>query len=290
MATKSPKTGRQVSAALQAARFLFAPQRRGLVLSVVVMFVSLGGLIAAWNRWGAPSTSAAEYAVTPDKIAVTPPPAWIHADVKAEVAESANLNQLDLRHAGLVEQVSRAFASHAWVAQVVRVEKRYPAQVIVELQYRRPAAAVEVTSQGQAGLLFVDAEGVLLPSADFASNQGDEYPRIAVGQSSPAGYGLPWGDEGDRVAGAARIAAAWGERFRAAGLYRIIAAQGPGRQVTYELQTPGQTRVIWGLPPGREAAGEPSAEQKVAALLAHISDKGPLDRPDGERLIDLRTR
>ena len=92
------------------------------------------------------------------------------------------------------------------------------------------------------------------------------------------------------MAGAARIAAAWGDRFRAAGLHRIVVAKSPGGQVAYELRTEGQTRVVWGSPPSREAAGEPPAEQKIAALLAHIADKGPLDRTDGERLIDLRAR
>src|SRR5688572_13375725 len=193
MATKAPKTARQMSAAVQAARFLLQRERRGLVLSAVILLASLCGLVFAWNKWGAPSLAAAEYVVTPESITVTRPPAWIHADVKAEVVQSVNLNRLDLRDRGLVEQVSRAFALHPWVARVERVEKRFPAQVIVELEYRRPVAAVEVNSQGQAGLLFVDAEGVLLPSADFASNQGDDYPRIAVGHSSPAGYGLPWG-------------------------------------------------------------------------------------------------
>ena len=290
MATKTSKAPRQMSAAVRAARFLWQPQRRGLVLALAVVAASLAGLVVAWNKWGAPAMAGGEYVVTPDRITITPPPAWIHADVKGQVVQAANLSRLDLREAGLVERVSRAFELHAWVARIRRVEKRFPAQVIVELDYRRPVAAVEVTSQGQAGLLFVDAEGVLLPSEDFASNQRYDYPRIAVGQSSPAGYGLPWGDEGERVAGAARIAAAWGERFRAAGLYRIAVANTPGGQVAYELRTPGETRVIWGSPPSREAAGEPPAEQKIATLLTHIADKGPLDRTDGERLIDLRAR
>lgn len=290
MATKTSKAPRHVSAAMRAARFFSQPQRRGLVLVVAIVAASLAGLAVAWNKWGAPAMAGGEYIVTPDKITVTPRPAWIHADVKGQVVQAANLSRLDLREAGLVERVSRAFALHAWVARVRRVEKRFPAQVIVELDYRQPVAAVEVTSQGQAGLLFVDAEGVLLPSEDFASNQGYDYPRIAVGQSSPAGYGLPWGDEGDRVAGAARIAAAWGDRFRAAGLHRIVVAKGPGGQAVYELRTEGQTRVVWGSSPSREAAGEPPAEQKIAALLAHIADKGPLDRKDGETLIDLRAR
>ena len=32
----------------------------------------------------------------------------------------------------LVEHLAQAFALHPWVAKVVRVEKRYPAEVVVE--------------------------------------------------------------------------------------------------------------------------------------------------------------
>jgi hypothetical protein len=287
MATKAPKAARQLSSGVQTVRMLLRPQVRGPALTALVVLAAIVGVNMAWHEWGAPATLSAEYVVTPDKIAITPLPAWIHADVKAEVVQAANLNRLDLRDAKLVEEVSRAFALHAWVAKVCRVEKQFPAQVHVELEYRRPVAAVEVTDRGQPGLLFVDAQGVLLPSADFASNQGKDYLRIAVGSGSPAGYGMPWGDEDQRVAGAARIAAAWGDRFQAAGLYRIVAAAASG-QLTYELRTPGETRVVWGAAPGRESAAEPSAEQMIAALLAYIADKGPLDRPTGERLIDLR--
>jgi hypothetical protein len=289
MATKSPKAPRQIPGAVRAVRLLLRPQHRGLVLAAAVVLAAIAGFIVAWNQWGAPSTDSPEYAVTPEKIVVTPQPAWIHADVKAQVVQAANLSRLDLRDRTLVEEVSRAFALHAWVAKVRRVEKRFPAQVLVDLDYRRPVAAVEITSQGKPGLLFVDAEGVLLPSDDFAQNQAKDYLRIAAGNSTPAGvYGAPWGGEGERVAAAARIAAAWGDRFQSAGLYRIVASEGAAGQVTFELRTPGETRVIWGAAPGRETTAEPSAEQKIAALLDYISDKGPLDRADGERLLDVR--
>jgi hypothetical protein len=90
------------------------------------------------------------------------------------------------------------------------------------------------------------------------------------------------------VAGAARIAAAWGDRFHRADLVRIVAAETIGGQREFELRTAGQTRVVWGASPGRESASEPTAEQKISALLDYIADKGPLDRDGGERLIDLR--
>jgi hypothetical protein len=287
MSAKQPKAARSVPRAVQLARILVRPQYRGPLLAACVLLLATIGFAVAWNRWGAPATRGPDYVVTPDRISLTPQPAWIHANVKAEVVRSGSLSRLDLREPKLVEHIAEAFALHAWVAKVVRVEKRYPAQVTVEVEYRRPVAAVEITLGGRPELLFVDAAGILLPSADFAQNQAGDYLRIAGISGGPAGvYGAPWGDE--RVAGAARIAAAIGPRFKDAGLYRILPAQMSGGQITYELRTAGDTRVIWGAVPGRETASEPSAEQKLAALATLISDKGPLDRPGGERLIDLR--
>jgi hypothetical protein len=270
------------------ARILWRPQNRGPVLAAAVIVLSIVGLMIAWNRWGAPTTRGPEYVVTADKIKATPQPAWIHVDVKAEVVRAGNLSRLDLRDRHLVEQVSQAFALHAWIAKVVRVEKRFPAEVEVTVEYRRPVAAVELTPDGKRELLFVDGEGILLPSRDFAANQALDYLRISGIHSTPAGvYGSPWGD--DSVAGAARIASVWGDRFKKAGLYRILPSESASGQLSYELRTPGETRVLWGPTPGHEASSEPSAEQKIAALLDHIADKGALDRDGGERLIDLRT-
>jgi hypothetical protein len=287
MIAKQPKAARSVPRAVQVARILARPQYRGPLLAGGVLLCAIVSFAIAWNRWGAPATNGPDYVVTPDKISLTPQPQWIHANVKAEVVRAGGLSQLHLREPKLVEQVAEAFALHAWVAKVVRVEKRYPAHVAVAVEYRRPVAAVEITLGGQRQLLFVDAESILLPSADFAQNQAGDYLRIAGVSGGPAGvYGAPWGDE--RVAGAARIAAAIGPRFKDAGLYRILPAEITGGQMTYELRTAGDTRVIWGAAPGREGAQEPSPEQKFAALMTLISDKGPLDRPGGERLIDLR--
>jgi hypothetical protein len=287
MATKSPKTVPAVSRTVQLARILWRPQNRGPVLTAGVVLAAIVGLIVGWNRWGAPHTRGPDYVVTPDKIQVTPQPQWIHADVKAEVVRAANLSQLDLRDRDLVEQVSQAFALHAWIAKVVRVEKRFPAAVAVTVEYRRPVAAVEITPSGKRELLFVDGEGVLLPSLDFAANQAADYLRIGGIHSTPASvYGSPWGD--DAVAGAARIAAAWGDRFGQAGLYRILPTESASGQLSFELRTPGDTRILWGAAPGRESSSELVAEQKIAALLEYIADKGPLDREGGERLLDLQ--
>ena len=299
MGAPKPKPARHVSQAVHTLRILMRPQNRGLVLAAAVIVAVIGFWLYAWQRWGREGLAATDYIIAPDQVFVTPPPAWIHADVKADVVRTAGLGELDLRDPQLVEKVSAAFSIHPWVAHVIEVRKRMPARIDVQLKYRRPVAAVEVAARSESGLLFVDAEGVLLPSADFAPGQAKEYLRIAAGNETPAGvYGTPWGSE--RIAGAARIAAAWeGEtadetgaqgqpkRWQRLKLYRIVPVQAAGGDFSYELHSPAGTRIIWGAAPGKESAGEPSPGDKIAKLEHFVADKGSLDR-DGVPAIDLR--
>lgn len=302
--SKPIKSVRRLPQAVQAVRILLRPQHRGPLLAAAVVGAALAGLLYAWQRWGEPNLNPDDYAVTLDKIHVTPQPPWIHADVKADVLRAADAARLNVRDPKLVEEVAAAFALHPWVAKVVKVRKRYPARVDVELEYRRPVAAVEVSSKNEPGLLFVDTTGVLLPSADFAPGQAKDFLRIAAGNETPAGiYGTAWGSE--RVAGAARLAAAWeGVRQESGGqsqesgnslkrwqklkLYRIVPLRASSGEITYELRTQSDAQIVWGAAPGSESAGEPSPEQKMTLLEHYVADKGPLDRENAPSAIDLR--
>src|SRR5437870_4584631 len=121
-------------------RIALRPHNRGVALTALLGIAAIIGAIYCWQRWGAVATQSPDYLVTPEKISVTPPPAWIHTDVKAEVVRTAGLSRLSLRDKQLVEHVAHAFALHPWVAKVVRVEKQFPAKVAVELLYRQPVA------------------------------------------------------------------------------------------------------------------------------------------------------
>jgi hypothetical protein len=299
MGAQKPKATRQVSQAVHTVRILLRPQNRGLVLAAIVTVFVLGFWAYAWQRWGKEGLSPSEYRIGPDQVFVTPGPAWIHADVEAEVLRTAGMTELDLRDPQLVEKVASAFALHPWVAEVVQVRKQAPARIDVELRYRRPVAVVEVAARSESGLLFIDAEGVLLPSADFAPGQAKEFLRIAAANETPAGvYGTPWGSQ--RIAGAARLAAVWegeskkgnvassgSKRWQRLKLYRIAAVQAAGGDFIYELQTRTATRIVWGSAPGMESSGEPSPEDKMASLERFVADKGDLDR-ENVPLIDLR--
>jgi hypothetical protein len=273
--------------AFKLARLLLRQPYRSLLLTAMVVIACAGGAVYAWQRWGEPATPEAAYLVSAEAIHVTSQPAWIQADVKGEVVRTANLTRLDVRDRKLVENVASAFALHPWVAAVERVEKRFPPAVDVQLRYRRPVAVVEIAARGEAGLLFIDAHSVLLPSADFAPERAKDFLRIAGGNETPTGmYGTTWGSE--RIAGAARLAAAWGERWKPLLLYRIVPLETPGGGWHYELESKAGARIAWGAAPGKEPAGEPLAEQKIATLEQHVADTGPLDDRASGTPLDLR--
>jgi hypothetical protein len=288
MGTSKSKTAGSPATREGFIRVLLRPHNRGLVLTGIVVLASIGFALYAWQRWGEPATHTAEYLVTAERISVTAQPTWIHSNVKDEVVRSLAGAKLELLDRDLVEQVAQAFALHPWVANVLRVEKRFPAQVNVELEYRQPVIVVKIDAPGEEGLLFLDEESVLLPSADFAPSQAKGYLRImAAGETPTSVYGTPWGSE--RMLGAARVAAAWGDRWQTLGLYWIMGTRPSSGQLVYELRTQNdQVRVVWGVAPGHESADEASPLQKITALEQYVNDKGPLEKSGAGAVVDLR--
>ena len=271
---------------------LFGAWSRRLIAAAVVIGLVLVGWSYAWRTWGEPGTTGHDFLVTPEKISVTPPPGWIHSDVKTEVVKNGSLALLPLRDPQLVDKVSRAFAAHSWVASVKKVSKHYPARIEVELEYRRPVAMVEVIWQGEPKLYFIDAASVILPSDDFEKEVAQKAPhflRIFADDVSPAGraFGTPWGSE--RIAGAALLADAWQGRWQKLGLYRVLVTKvDPNGKPTYVLETKSGTRVHWGLAPGSELKGEQTPREKIVWLEQYVAKHGPLDKSAADASLDLR--
>jgi hypothetical protein len=284
MGKGQPKSAGRVATGLNLAAILLRKQNRGWVSTAAVVITSVIGLAIAWQRWGAPSLEGDDYLVKEERIVVTPQPAWIHTNVKADCVRALAGMQLKLLDRELVEKISSAFTLHPWVAEVVRVEKRFPAQVNVELEYRRPVLVVKLDAPGDEGLLFLDEHAVLLPSTDFAPSQARNYLRIAAVGETPSGvYGVPWKSE--RIAGAAAIAAAVETQCQTLGLYSIVTARIGSGDLVYELRSQDDKfRVIWGRPPSQESSGEPTAQQKLAALKQLKGDGSSSE----SKTIDLR--
>ena len=280
--------------AVRIVSILLGPRGRWIVIPAVILVALWGGLRFAWQEWGSGAASGEDYTVRAENIIVTPQPAWIHIDVKAEVVQAGGLDGLALRDPNLVEQVQRAFALHGWVARVIEVRKRYPARIDVQLQYRRPVAMVEVSWRGEPSLYFVDEDSVLLPKEDQGKTQEERereytsYVRIQAGDVSAAGRiaGQAWG--GSKITGAARLAALGRQHWKEMGVYRIIVSEDLNGRPLYELETKGALRVLWGSAPGAETSDEPEAHAKWKWLVDFVAQNGPLDRSAAKRRIDLR--
>lgn len=262
-----------------------------IAVGTVAAFVGLTWVV--WQRLGPQVATDDDYLISPDEVHIEPPPPpWIRSDVRAAALRNAGFDErVSLLEEDLTERIARAFSLQPWIARVERVEKRYPAQVLVTVEYRRPVCMVEVPG----GLYAVDAEGVVLPSQDFSPLEARRYPRLAGIDSVPIGpVGTAWGDP--RVAGGARIAAALLEHWHKLGLARIAplasgAATIDGSQIAFALISTSGMRIIWGASPGAESRlGEPTAEEKLARLLDYVARHGPLDGPHAPAELDLRHR
>lgn len=284
------------------APFRHTAGQRALIILAILVAVPIGA-IYAWQRWGDRITKGPEYLLTPESFEITVnQPAWIKSDVRQDVVRDGSLNELSIRDKQLLHKVEQAFLMHNWVEKVIRVNKYYPARVVVELTYRKPVAMVEVwTPKHGDCLLPVDINGVLLPSEDFVDKDGNasaearDYPRVFVPDAMPTGMaGSAWGDQ--RVAGAARIAAVFEGHWKKLGLYRIAAsrtdsADGSIQTPIYELFTKNGVRVIWGEAPATDnMVAAKAALAKVARLAKYVESNGPLESMTESTDIDLRGR
>jgi len=288
-AKKNDSPRRNRTTAILRAVIRFGCRRRAVIASGLVFATFCYGGFVLWNRLDSDVLARAEYTVDVHQIQITPPPAWIRADIKSEALRDGSLDSpLSLLDDTLAERLAKAFALHPWVARVERVAKHYPARVTVDLAYRKPAAMVEVPG----GLFPVDEEGMLLPSADFSPVEARKYPRLAGIDSEPAGpIGTLWGDRA--VTDGAKIAIALASVWDDLGLHsirrRTTSSSIAGMQQThYELRTKNGTAIPWGNAPGSEASSEAHLSEKLARLKKYLADHGALDAAARRDDLDLR--
>ena len=268
-----------------------AYRRRAAFAAAVLLaaFVIVG--LRLWPRLEDDVLVRPEYALAPHQIQITPPPAWIRADIKAEALRGDSLRApLSIIDERLNERLARMFMLHPWVARVEQVTKHYPSHVTVDLVYRRPAAMVEVPG----GLFPVDDQAVLLPSDDFSMADVWQYPRLAGIGSQPLGpVGTAWGNPG--VQEGVRIALALAGVWRELRLHSIRRAttsvDGQSAPlVEFVLVTESGTVIPWGRAPGSESPTEVPVAEKLARLKKYAADYGGLDESARRNDLDLRLR
>lgn len=273
-----------------------APQsrwQRNLLIGVGLV-VALGVAVhLAWLQFAATIARHPQYQITVDQIRISPPPPWIHSDIRAEVLRDAGLvgtlSVLD-DSGKLQERIRDAFAFHPWVANVRRIVLSLPASIDVELEYRRPIAAVQASANPGATCSPIDVMGVRLPDSDFSEVERRYLPRI-VGVGGQPLVGKPWTDE--RVLEAARLVAGLSDVWTQLRLVEIIPSpepriRGDVRYHTFELTTSGGTRIRWGAAPGHEPdAGESPFNVKRQRLVEYATGHGHLDSIEGPALVDV---
>lgn len=122
--------------------FLRGPGRPIVLIALLVALLA-GGWCLVWPKVRGHALRSGEYVIGPQQVEITPPPKWIHSDVRSEVFHNTSLEgSLSILDDDLVERIGNAFSLHPWVARVQRVTKHYPARVKVELLYRRPVCMV----------------------------------------------------------------------------------------------------------------------------------------------------
>ena len=250
--------------------------RRVLAVAIAIMALVAGSL-ALWAKVRTHVQLQPEYLARTSDLEITAPPAWIHADIKAEVIRDTGLPaEMSILDERLASRLLQAFSLHPWVARVAGVRTAYPTHITVDLVYRRPVAMVEVSG----GLLPIDVDGVLLPTEDFTPEQAREYPRIAGVTATPLGpVGTRWGDP--RVEAAAKLAELLADNWKRIGLYRMLAREETtaesGRRLVLDLGTRGGTTLVWGSPLGSETATEMKPAEKLNRLRQLTAAAGGLD-------------
>jgi hypothetical protein len=267
--------------------FLWGPGRTAT--GVVVLSGGLAlATAAAWQRARAHVLASGRYSVRQEQVVCTPLPNWIHTNIRAEVFRDANLEEpLSILDDGLPERISHAFSLHPWVEKVRRVKRLSPARVEVDLVYRCPVCMVEAPGEP----LPVDAEGVVLPAADFSPIEKSSYPRLTGVDTVPMGpAGQRWGD--GRVVGGAEVAAVLGPVWHELKLERIEPLPHPrgpaGEEPPYQLITRGGTHIYWGLADGGNVPGELPAAEKLARLERYFARYGTLEGRGGPQTLDVR--
>ena len=271
------------------------PRRRLLLRPGVLVVIGLGVaatiVVPLVIETSPRVTARSEDRFSRKHIELSPaPPRWVPPELTDQVAGGKDwpadvTSILDDR---LVGRIARAYSAHPWIAKVIRVERRIPARLVVELRYRQPVARVELGDER----VPVDIEAVRLPAVDVATAGITPLPLIReVSTPVPVRPGLTWDDESLKAA--VCLAAALEADWETLGLEAIVVeTRVVGRlqeeEVFLRMVTHGGSRIVWGRSPETQHPGELTVAQKLGRLRQFLSHFESLDPPDGPYEINVR--
>lgn len=191
-------------------------------------------------------------------------PRW--ADRQARETVVVEMPGATLFDGEVVERVGRPVEASPWVSRVVSVERAFPDQIRVRVEYRRPHVAVR---RGH-GYVLVDRDGVRLPGVYVEPPACDRAPVVTGVASLPPAPGRAWNDPAVRLGMEMADFVHRVPLLGRLGIREVDVSNAGGRQdprrSELALVTAGGCSLFWGRAPSAGAFGEPGAEEKLENL------------------------
>lgn len=291
-------------------RLLNSLSIRGFLLHPATLFVVatslvIAGAIFAWESQKDKILALEEFRLTDAKIKITPPPVWADTNLKDELISQLQRDgqATSILDPELVPNTANAIKQIGFVQEVNQVKKSKTG-LELDVAYRHPVGLVEISRQTvpnwpaaiaeKLALLPVDREGVVMPES-VRERLGEASPLIKIMVPYPANFSSleswkGWPDA--RIQDAAAIADLFESKRKPLGLAIINTSPRPRAdkvRAPFELRFNSGGVIVWGNAPGKEAAGEATVEQKIAALNALLIQHGEIPNLGPGRFYDLRS-
>lgn len=207
-----------------------------------------------------------EYGVSTKYLADKVLPDWSDAPGKKEY----NYHFENSFDEGLTQRLHDELKKDAWVKRIVAVGKSYPDTLRIQVERRRPLAAVSVNRF----YYLVDWDGVVLPGRYTSLLPELELYQITGVAELPPKPGEKWEGAVSQAVEVAGIMAT-NDLFAKLGVKVIDVSNADGRadyrQSEITLWTESGVGILWGRAPSTDKFGEISAEEKISNLKKAIS-------------------
>ena len=230
---------------------------RGALLCALAL-AALWGIYIARGAVG----EMPQFRVYPDRFRAKAPD-WCAADLATVQFPLRSYSIFDPR---LTREVAETYLASPWVGAVVAVEKRFPNEIRVELELRKPAAFVRLPRACAA----IDKHAVHLP-LDYRRWDHDAKPLPLVFgvKTDPPCPGGRWPDRSVTAAASVlRILGTAPDTLSRIHVIDVGNLEGDIDPLRSEilLFTRRRVRIHWGRPPDTTKFGEPAAAEKLARL------------------------
>ncbi|MFH1226389.1 MAG: hypothetical protein V1701_00620 [Planctomycetota bacterium] len=201
-------------------------------------------------------------------------PGWLigtelEAPVKTSLRISVDTSIFDKT---IVGKVQRHYENNPWVAGIESIEKRFPNEIIVKLEIRKPLVAVEVRrTKSRAYYYLVDSQSVRLPGEYAKVPELPMTVPIIVGvNTAPPVAGVRWNDPGLNDALAVASTMESYQIYAKLDVGQIDVTNAGGRRNPKEseitLWTKDKVAIQWGRAPNTGKFGELSVDEKIKNL------------------------